>query len=347
VIDIAIVGCGRIVEEAHVPALRALADRVRVRAIADPSPARRAAVGDALGVAPEARHGDCRELLDRHAAEIEVVDLALPHALHRGALLEVAGAGLGILTEKPLTVDLDQAREVTAAIAAAGVPFGIIHNYHYAARAQAMVEAVAAGRLGRVFLHRTEGLSGGYWPGTAAYHSAWRAEADRGGRGCLLDNGYHQIYLAELLVGSPIFEVYARIGRYNRDYSVEDTALALLTHANGAVTSLQVGWSVAAGGAWVSEVHGTRGSLSLTKPEVGSVAFFDNGAGQWTPLAVPSLPGTEFGRLFERFFAAVAAGGRYPDGLAAAWKVMAVLEAAYRSAETGRAEPVEPPPPAG
>ena len=342
-IEIAIVGCGRIVEEAHVPALRGLAGRVAVRALADPSRARVDAVGAALGVPPERRYADYRELLARHAGALAAVDLALPHALHRQALLDVAQAGVGILTEKPLTVRLTEAREVVDRIAAARVPFGIIHNYQHAPRARAMIEAVRAGALGRVFLHRTEGLSGGYWPGTPGYHSAWRSEADKGGRGCLLDNGYHQIYVAEMLVGSPVVEVYARVERFARDYTVEDTALALLAHASGAVTSLQVAWSVAAGGAWVSEVHGTRGSLSLTRPEVGPVAFFDNATGAWTPLPVASAAAgeTEFGRVFGQFFERLDAGAPYPDGLAAAWNMMAILEAAYRSARTGRAEPVE------
>src|SRR5437016_2355828 len=83
-------------------------------------------------------------------------------------------------------------------------------------------------------------------------------------------------YSAERIIGSPIVGAFARVETYNRDYTVEDTALVLMRHKNGATTSLQVAWSVTGGGQGVNEVHGTLGSISQTKSDVGPIAYFNN-----------------------------------------------------------------------
>jgi predicted dehydrogenase len=203
------------------------------------------------------------------------------------------------------------------------------------------VNAVRDGKIGEPFLYRTEGIGGSYWPGAKTYRATWRSEAKLGGRGCLLDNGYHQIYSAERIVGSPIVSAYARIERYNRDYSVEDTAAVLLRHRNGATTSLLVGWSVSAGGQWVFEVHGTLGSISQTRKELEGTAWYNNQTGRWTALKPLKPKHDAYGAIYADFIRAFESGKAYVDAHAAAWNNMAILEACYRSAKTRREERVE------
>jgi predicted dehydrogenase len=219
--------------------------------------------------------------------------------------------------------------------------FGIVHNYWRSAHMLTIVDAVRAGKIGEPFLFRTEGLGGSYWPGAKTFRSSWRSEAKIGGRGCLLDNGYHQIYSAERVVGSPIVSAFARIETYNRDYSVEDTALVLLRHKNGATTSLQVGWSVSAGGQRVGELHGTLGSISHTRSEVGPLAYYNNKAAKWVKLKEAKLKLSPYGAIYTDFIKAFQSGKPYVDSYAAAWNNMAILEAAYRSAKSRKEESVE------
>lgn len=340
-VKIALIGCGRIVDCGHAPGIEQLGGQVKVTAIADVAAPNLAQTGDRLRVPADKRYTDYRALLRRERANVDVVALALPHKLHKPILIETARAGYAILTEKPLTVDLAEARAVFAALRKYKTFFGIIHNYWRSGRMLTIVNAVKAGKVGEVFLYRTEGLGGSYWAGTKGYRSSWRSEAKIGGRGCLLDNGYHQVYSAERVVRSPVIGAFARVERYNRDYTVEDTALVLLRHKNGATTSLQVAWSVTGSGQGVNEIHGTRGSLSQTRPDIQGLAHFDNRTKQWKPVpdAKPKLDA--YAQIYGEFCRAFQAGKPYVDSHAAAWNNMAILEAAYRSAKSRREEKVE------
>lgn len=338
---IAIIGCGRIVEKGHVPGIKEVGKHLQVTAIADVAAANLEQIGNALGVARDRRYSDYRELLRKERKNVDVVVLALPHSLHKPILIDTARAGYAILTEKPLTVNLRETCEVFRVLRKHRTFFGIIHNYWRSGAMLAIERAVKAGRIGEPFLYRTEGLVGSYWAGAKTYRSSWRSEKKIGGRGCLLDNGYHQIYTAEHVVQSPIVGAIARVERYNRQYSVEDTALVLLRHRNGATTSLQTGWSVTSGGQAVNEVYGTRGTISMTRTEIGPLAKFDNRTKKWMKLPLVKPKHGPYGAIYAEFVAAFESGKPYIDNYAAAWNNMAVLEAAYRSAKTRREEKVE------
>ena len=92
-------------------------------------------------------YGDYRELLS--STPCDFVDLALPHFLHEEAIVACAQAGRHILTEKPLTISVDSGARIAAAVRAAGVVFGIHHNYTYFPHYAAMRETIEAGSIGR------------------------------------------------------------------------------------------------------------------------------------------------------------------------------------------------------
>src|SRR5690349_9021512 len=105
-VQIAIIGCGRIVELGHAPGIKEIGHRVKVTAIADVAEANLKQIGDMLAVPHNGRYTDHRLLLRRERKNVDVVVLALPHSLHKPILIETARAGYAILTEKPLTVNL-------------------------------------------------------------------------------------------------------------------------------------------------------------------------------------------------------------------------------------------------
>ena len=199
-VRIGIVGCGRVVDVGHVPGLKEIPTLAKVTAIADVAEANLKQIGDKLKVPVSARYGDYRDLLRAERKNVDVIVLALPHKLHKPILIETARAGYAILTEKPLTVDLQEAKDVFRVLQKQKTYFGIIHNYWRSSPMLTIVGAVRAGKVGEPFLYRTEGLGGSYWAGVKSFRSSWRSEAKIGGRGCLLDNGYHQIYSAERVV---------------------------------------------------------------------------------------------------------------------------------------------------
>ncbi|MCD6289722.1 MAG: Gfo/Idh/MocA family oxidoreductase [Anaerolineae bacterium] len=328
----AIIGCGRIVEEGHLKAFQALQDRVQVVALADPTPERRALIGDALGIPEESRYGDYHDLLDREQPDF--VDLALPHFLHEEVTIACAQAGRHILTEKPLTTSLESADRILAAVRQAGVHLGIIHNYRYLPYNISAFQLIGEGKIGDPFFIRSEGLGGGHYRGAAGFDPDWRAKGARSGGGALIDNGYHNMYVAEAMMQSPVKSVYAHVGTYVQHQDVDDLAVVMLEHENNGVTSVQVSWAIRGGGQPVSEVHGTAGSLRITR---GGLEIFENEKGEWEPQDTGGRDfKSSFTGLFSDFISALEQG-RSPqlDGRAARHN-LAIVMAAYESSRRRR-----------
>jgi predicted dehydrogenase len=141
-LDIGVVGAG-IRGRMFAGALRQLPD-VRVVAVADPSPAG-ADLAAELGATAHPNH---RELLASH--DLAGLVVATPDFAHRDAAVDAARAGVGLLVEKPLATDVEQAREIEAAVAAAGVPAMVAFENRWNPRFVVVRQEVESGALGRV-----------------------------------------------------------------------------------------------------------------------------------------------------------------------------------------------------
>lgn len=329
-IHLGIIGCGWVVSYAHVKALQRLTDIVKVVALADPSPGRNELVGEELGVPPSHWYADYSEMIEQE--ELDCVDLALPHFLHEPITIDCVQHGLHIFSDKPLATSLQSADRILKAVEQARVIFGIAHNYLYHSVYPRSLELIAEDRIGRPFFIRHESCGGDHNIGAESYDPDWRIRSRHAGGGVLLDLGYHNIYTAEALMGSPVESVSGRVGTFATNSEVDDTAAALLYHANGGVTSVQVSRAVKGTGASVLEVHGTKGSLRCWETGDTSLEIFENSIGEWKPQSVTAgmLPDSFFGTL-HAFFTAVEGNDPPRLGAAAARHNLAVIEAIYRA----------------
>src|SRR5690606_19065415 len=117
----------------------------------------------------------------------------------------------------------------------------------------------------------------------------WRAKKASGG-GCLIDSAYHEIYAVESMVGSPIRCVQAHVKTAYFDIDVDDLALLLCEHENGAVSTVVSSWftAVVDGGRWC-EAHGAGGSLRVTHRADDPVRLFSSADRKWQSVEVPGL----------------------------------------------------------
>ncbi|MDQ3854931.1 MAG: Gfo/Idh/MocA family oxidoreductase [Chloroflexota bacterium] len=335
VVTLGIVGCGRIVEEGHAPALRQLGDHSRVVALADPSQERRDVIAASLGT-PNARgYASWQQMLAEE--QLDAVLIALPHFLHEPAIADAATAGVDVISEKPLAATLEEADRIGQAVRRAGVRLAVVHNYTYNPAVTAALDAIHQGRIGTTFFIRSEGLGGSHYRGRDPNAPDWRTQRAMGGGGALTDNGYHNMYVSEAEAQSPVVRVYASVGRYVRQQDVDDHAAALLTHANGATTSVQISWAVNGGGLPVHEVHGTAGSIRYGQGGV-PVEIHENSVGEWRPLLTAEEgQGNTFVGALRDIFTAWAEGRDAPTGFREARHNLAILRAAYLSSERGEA----------
>ncbi|MFH1008474.1 MAG: Gfo/Idh/MocA family oxidoreductase [Candidatus Latescibacterota bacterium] len=339
-LTVAVIGCGRVVQVGHLLGLKEVADQIRVVAVADPVAENRDKVGEALAVPPQARFSDYHDLLD--AVPCDFVNLALPHFLHEEVIIACAKAGRHILTEKPLTTSMESAARIASAVREANVDFGIQHNYRYFPHFIAMRRAIAEGQIGKPFFVRNEGVGGGgHWPGIQGYDPDWRIRAARAGGGTLLDNGYHNMYMCEFFMGTPVVQVLARVGTFQPQREVDDLAVVLLTHEDGGISSVQVSWAIQAGGRTVIEVHGTEGSLQIADDQ--SVRLYRNSTGEWETIFTPTESLSfrfTFADSFRDFASALEEGRPPAAGLQDALHNLAIIMAGYESEHMGKGERV-------
>ena len=112
----AIVGFGKVAEQAHVPGFR-LAPGFEIAAVVDPSEERRA---QALAALPGARaYADFAAAAEAEA-KLDFVDVAAPPRFHAPVVTQALSRGLHVLCEKPLALDLAESADVARAVSDPG-----------------------------------------------------------------------------------------------------------------------------------------------------------------------------------------------------------------------------------
>ncbi len=329
-VRLGLIGCGGIVRIAHAPGYQSIPDLVRVTALADPVSDNLQQMGEMLAVPPERRYADHRQMLEH--AELDAVTIATPHHMHAAHAMDAAAAGVAVVSEKPMATSVEQAREVLAAVERHGVPYAVVHNFLFAQGSERARALLTDGAAGTPFFGRAKSLFN-KTDDRADPNREWRASRAAGG-GAINDTAYHEIYLLETLVGSPVRYVEARVATARFAFDVDDLALLLLEHENGAPSTVSTSWCVPGGEtANLAEVHGPAGGVRVMRRGRGLWQYARSTA-QWQVVALPPQPAwaeSGHGRYFAATFDALARGAPPPIGGAQALHNLRIVAAARRA----------------
>lgn len=319
-VRVAVIGCGAVARRFHLPAfhgagLDAVAFASGSRASAEAARAEWGS-GDVCD--------DWREAISR--SDIDAVDVCAPNHLHAEIAIAASRAGKHVLVEKPIARTVAEADEMIAAAREAGVLLVPAHNVRFAPPFAAARDAIAAGTIGDVVGFRV--AFGHAGPAAWAPGAGWFFDPARAGGGALLDLGVHVADLLRSVLGDEISEVSAMCRRPD-SASVETSAHVVMRARAGAIGGMHVSWEARPGPDHQLTVFGTGGTLHMDQ-STPLVVHPDGGDPR--PVPVPaSIP-----NVYEEFARAIATGTlpvvAAEDGRAA----LAIVEAAYRSAETGR-----------
>ncbi len=269
------------------------------------------------------------ELADRDRFDLVVV--ASPPASHLAVVEPLLAAGVPVLCEKPLAVDLASARALASAAGRTGTPLTMATKFRFVEDVVATRELIASGALGQVIKVEVA------FAGRANMTDKWNAVREIAGGGVLIDNATHGIDLAQHLVG-PLVSVLAVEGPSGQPLDVEDSATLLGRTGDGVLVEVDVTWSFRRLSPVYCAAHGTRGTVEiawqgsqkLVEPDTEPVAF---GSGY---RKIDSLRAN-----LAAVIAALAANEKPPVGVDEAVSVAAVVDAGYRSARTGTWTSVE------
>lgn len=262
---VGIIGCGNVTLRYHVPALLA-SEQVSILGIADPNELRRVQVQHAAQLDDAHSFADHRALLD---AQPDYVLLAVPPKFRFAILQDCAGAGIHVLTEKPLAILPSQAGAMIDLMNAAHLKFGMVHNYLYFPEYRLARELAADGSLGQLRHVTLNFLGMPDNPGAAEFRPNWRHDLVESGGGILMDV-LHVLYVAEFLFRQPIRAVGAVID--NLDHpgdAVEDLAL-LHAYFDSGYADINLAWGEGMGGV---ELSGTTGRMMIFYDEYGTGPF--------------------------------------------------------------------------
>ena len=123
-------------------------DLAELVAIVDVSGEALAAARENHGIGESSCFSDLAGALERRSPEAVVC--VTPPQFHGSVALEAAGAGLHILTEKPLSGELAAAREMIEAAGEAGVTLMVSQNYRHQPWARSVRRAISDGAVGEI-----------------------------------------------------------------------------------------------------------------------------------------------------------------------------------------------------
>ena len=132
-------------------------------------------------------------------SDIDVIDITAPSNAHKDIAIAAADNGKHIFCEKPLAINLSDAREMLEAAKKNGVKHQIGFNYRFAPAVVLAKNMIDQGKIGKIFHVRAYYLQD--WIIDPEFPLVWRLDKNVCGSGSLGDLGAHFIDLARYLVG--------------------------------------------------------------------------------------------------------------------------------------------------
>jgi predicted dehydrogenase len=253
----------------------------------DADPERGKDFGVRLGIAPDRSYGDWREMLAGEAKRddrVRLVTVATPNSTHFEISKALLEAGIDVFCEKPMTMTVEEGRELVAIAGRLGRVCAVNFGYSGYPMVRHMRAMVERGDLGQIRVVKAE-FAGGFY-GDAAHADdprvGWRFDPALAGVSAVTaDIGSHAMHLACYVTGQRVSALSADFARGIPSRQLEDDALLAFRMSGGTV-----------GRAWCSglafgrthgleiSVYGEKGGLRWCQEQPNQLS--------WTPLNQPT-----------------------------------------------------------
>jgi predicted dehydrogenase len=296
--------------------------------------------------------GSLDELIERGRPELLVI--ATPPDSHAELCIATLGAGLHVLCEKPFVATPPEADRVLAAAAEAGRHVAVNHEFREKPIFKAVKDRIGSDEVGRlVFTQIWQLMNLPPWDEPVPWRAAMPNRT-------LFEGGVHLVDLLLQLHEEPPTGVYARHSSgLDADRHADAIHLVTLDFPDGRLAQITIDRLCPAGTRYVElradceraslrASHGGRallrvGAKRAQKPGLrldyapGGLAWMEKGLGRTTLARNPRDDGV-YGtaKLLEQILAALADGREPPSSGHEARDGLRVIDAAYRSAETGQ-----------
>jgi UDP-N-acetyl-2-amino-2-deoxyglucuronate dehydrogenase len=224
------IGCGRVAGN-HLEAITELPG-AELAAVCDLVPERAQAYSERFGVP---WYGNYHEMLG--SEDVDVVNIITPSGMHPHHVIDVISKyRKHIVVEKPLALRLQDAEAMKNAASQAGVTIFPVYQNRYNKAVAGVKAQLASGALGKLAL----GSVRLHWCRPQRYYglSPWRGTWAMDG-GAYTNQGIHYLDILIYLMGD-VDTLYSTTGTQLVDIEVEDTGVATLKFANGALGTVEI-----------------------------------------------------------------------------------------------------------
>ncbi len=206
---------------------------------------------------------------------MQFVAIVTPNHMHFPAAKAALENGFHVLSDKPATLNLEEAKTLKKIVDDTGLLYGLTHTYTGYPMVKEAQTLVANGEIGKVRKVIVEYIQG--WLSEAEdennKQAAWRTDPARSGvSGCMGDIGSHAANLVEYVTGKEITHVCAELTTFVQGRRLDDDGMVLLKLQDGINGTLQAS-QIAAGeeNNLTIRVYGETGGLTWQQQEPNSL----------------------------------------------------------------------------
>jgi predicted dehydrogenase len=270
------------------------------------------------------------------SSEVDAVFVTTPNACHLSDVLLAINCGKPVLCEKPMAVNADECRRMFEAAREAKLLLGVAQVFRFEPSTARLRERIAAGQIGRPIFARSEFS----FQAAGGHPRTWLYDPAVAGGGPIADVGVHCVDALRYILQDEVLRVSARGTHDHESGDLEAAAALILEFSRGTLGSVLV--SYRASYRTPIEFVGQNGALraddALNVEHPITLELRRDGA--IVESETVSNQGA-YARQVDAFAAAVEGKAGFPVPGEEGWQNQEILDAAYRSMKTGKAQPVE------
>lgn len=274
--------------------------------------------GRSIFLAEDRTYLTYEEMMDKESRlpadrRMDFVTIVTPNFAHFAPAMAALEHGFHVVVEKPITLTLDEARQLKKKVEQTGLLLLLTHTYSgypMVKQARAMVKEGAIGKVRKVIVEYPQGWLSKMSEKEGNKQAAWRTDPKRSGKaGAMGDIGTHAAHLAEYISGLKITHLCADLNIMVPGRALDDDGNVLLKFDNGAAGTL-IATQIAAGeeNALRIRVYGEKGGLEWAQQEPNTLLV------KWLDQPTQILRAGTNGFLSPMALANCRTPGGHPEG---------------------------------
>jgi predicted dehydrogenase len=236
-------GPGAFIGEVHRKASRMDGGIELVAGAFDINPRKSKQQGRELLLDPRRIYGTYQQMIEKElklpeGERIDFVSITTPNNWHFPIARDFLEAGFHVMCEKPMTLNVKEAKDLQKLVRKTRRVFGLMHNYTgypMVKLARDMARGGDLGKVRKIVVQYPQGWLATALERTGQMQAAWRTDPKQsGGAGCMGDIGTHAENLSEYITGLKITHLCADLTIFVKGRKLDDDGNVLLQFNNGA-----------------------------------------------------------------------------------------------------------------